>query len=69
MQWLLRSRALWGIHTSCRGFRSAPQYLHYQSLSGAGTPRWSDDYNPKEFNFARDVFDYWTQMEKVRQPL
>lgn len=64
MQWLLRSRALWGIHTSCRGFRPAPRYLHYQSLSDAGTPRWSDDHNPEEFNFARDVFDYWTQMEK-----
>nr|XP_008541280.1 PREDICTED: acyl-coenzyme A synthetase ACSM1, mitochondrial-like [Equus przewalskii] len=64
MQWLMRFRVLWGIHKSCHGFFPAPQHLHCQPLSGAKTSRWNDYDTPKEFNFASDVLDYWTQMEK-----
>lgn len=66
MQRLMRFRALWGTHTSCHGFRPAPQKLRYQALSGAGAPGWSDHNRPEEFNFARDVVDHWAQLEKVR---
>ncbi|XP_014652677.1 PREDICTED: acyl-coenzyme A synthetase ACSM1, mitochondrial [Ceratotherium simum simum] len=64
MQWLMRFRVLWGIHKSCHGFLPAPRYLRCQPLSGAEAPRWNDHYTPEEFNFASDILDYWTQMEK-----
>ncbi|XP_019505349.1 PREDICTED: acyl-coenzyme A synthetase ACSM1, mitochondrial isoform X3 [Hipposideros armiger] len=65
MQWLMRFRALWGTYKPCHGFRPAPQYLRYQSFSEVGVLRSSDHDVPKEFNFARDVVDYWTQIEKM----
>ncbi|XP_057605672.1 acyl-coenzyme A synthetase ACSM1, mitochondrial isoform X2 [Hippopotamus amphibius kiboko] len=64
MQLLMKFRVLWGIHKFCHGFHPAPLHLRYQSLSGAGAPRWNDYDTPEEFNFASDVLDYWTQMEK-----
>ncbi|KAM5199165.1 acyl-coenzyme A synthetase ACSM1, mitochondrial isoform 2-T8 [Hipposideros larvatus] len=65
MQRLMRFRALWGTYKSCHGFRPAPRYLRYQSFSEVGVLRSSDHDVPKEFNFARDVVDYWTQIEKM----
>ncbi|XP_037670864.1 acyl-coenzyme A synthetase ACSM1, mitochondrial-like [Choloepus didactylus] len=62
MQWLMRFRALWGIHRPCHRFRPAPRQLLCRCLSDA--PRWNDNDQPEEFNFARDVLDFWTQMEK-----
>ncbi|EHB04158.1 Acyl-coenzyme A synthetase ACSM1, mitochondrial [Heterocephalus glaber] len=64
MQWLMRSRVLWGIHKSLHAFHPAPPPLRCQSLSGVGAPRWNDQDIPKEFNFASYVVDYWVQMEK-----
>nr|Q9BEA2.2 RecName: Full=Acyl-coenzyme A synthetase ACSM1, mitochondrial; AltName: Full=Acyl-CoA synthetase medium-chain family member 1; AltName: Full=Benzoate--CoA ligase; AltName: Full=Butyrate--CoA ligase 1; AltName: Full=Butyryl-coenzyme A synthetase 1; AltName: Full=Lipoate-activating enzyme; AltName: Full=Middle-chain acyl-CoA synthetase 1; AltName: Full=XL-III; AltName: Full=Xenobiotic/medium-chain fatty acid:CoA ligase XL-3; Short=XM-ligase 3; Flags: Precursor [Bos taurus]AAD39140.1 xenobiotic/me len=64
MQRLMKFRVLWGIHMSCPGFHHAPQHLRCRSLSGAGTLRWNDYDRPEEFNFASDVLDHWTQMEK-----
>ncbi|XP_036135877.1 acyl-coenzyme A synthetase ACSM1, mitochondrial-like [Molossus molossus] len=64
MQGLTRFRVLWGIHKSFHGFHPAPRHLHYQSLSAPGTTRWNDQDTPEEFNFASDVIDYWTQIEK-----
>ncbi|KAM7148819.1 acyl-coenzyme A synthetase ACSM1, mitochondrial isoform 1-T2 [Molossus nigricans] len=64
MQGLTRFRVLWGVHKSVHGFHPAPRHLHYQSLSAPGTPRWNDYDTPEEFNFASDVIDYWTQIEK-----
>ncbi|XP_008583035.1 PREDICTED: acyl-coenzyme A synthetase ACSM1, mitochondrial [Galeopterus variegatus] len=64
MQWLMRSRVLWGIHTSFHGFHPAPRQLRCQSLSGAGAPNWNDYDRPEEFNFASHVLDYWAQIEK-----
>lgn len=66
MQWLMKFRVLWGIRKPYRGFHPAPGYLRCQPLSGVGAPRWNDYDVPEEFNFASDVLDYWTQMEKVR---
>eukprot|EP00069_Balaena_mysticetus_P009654 bmy_06295T0 len=65
MQWLMKFRVLWDIHKSCHGFHPALQHLRCQSLSGAGAPRWNDYDTPEEFNFASDILDYWTQMEKI----
>lgn len=65
----MKFRVLWGIHMSFPGFHHAPQHLRCRSLSGAGTLRWNDYDRPEEFNFASDVLDHWTQMEKVRRPL
>ncbi|XP_066239261.1 acyl-coenzyme A synthetase ACSM1, mitochondrial isoform X2 [Saccopteryx leptura] len=64
MQWLTRFRALWVTCRSAQGSCRVPQHLRYQSVSAPGAPRWNDHDTPKEFNFARDVVDYWTQMEK-----
>ncbi|XP_026375991.1 acyl-coenzyme A synthetase ACSM1, mitochondrial [Ursus americanus] len=64
MQWLMKFRVLWGIRKPYRGFHPAPGYLRCQSLSGVGALRWNDYDVPEEFNFASDVLDYWTQMEK-----
>ncbi|VFV43157.1 acyl-coenzyme a synthetase [Lynx pardinus] len=64
MQRLMRLQVLWGIRKSYHGFHPAPWYLCCRSLSGAGTLRWKDYDRPKEFNFASDVLDYWTQMEQ-----
>ncbi|GAB5583018.1 acyl-coenzyme A synthetase ACSM1 [Prionailurus iriomotensis] len=64
MQRLMRLQVLWGIRKSYHGFHPAPWYLCCRSLSGAGTLRWNDYDRPKEFNFASDVLDYWTQMEQ-----
>ncbi|XP_068380574.1 acyl-coenzyme A synthetase ACSM1, mitochondrial-like isoform X3 [Eschrichtius robustus] len=64
MQRLMKFRVLWDIHRSRCGFHPALQRLRCQSLSGAGAPRWNDCDTPEEFNFANDVLDYWTQMEK-----
>ncbi|XP_004691789.1 PREDICTED: acyl-coenzyme A synthetase ACSM1, mitochondrial [Condylura cristata] len=61
MQWLMRFR---GIHKSFHGFYSVPQYMRCRSLSEVGAPRWNDHDRPKEFNFASDILDYWTQMER-----
>ncbi|XP_058142397.1 acyl-coenzyme A synthetase ACSM1, mitochondrial-like [Dasypus novemcinctus] len=62
MQWLMRFRALWGIQKSFHWFHPAPQHLRSQCLSEA--PKLNDYDRPEEFNFARDVLDYWSQMEK-----
>lgn len=67
MQWLTRFWVLRRICKFYRGFHPAPWHQHCQSLSGAGAPRWNDHTVPKEFNFASNVLDYWTQMEKVRR--
>ena len=67
MRWLMKFRVLWDTQKSCHGFHPALQRLCCQSLSGAGAPRWNDYDTPEEFNFASDVLDYWTQMEKVRR--
>ncbi|XP_055994864.1 acyl-coenzyme A synthetase ACSM1, mitochondrial [Sorex fumeus] len=64
MQWLMRSCIIRSIHKSFYGFHPASQCLRLQSLSGIGAPRWDDKYRPKEFNFAKDMLDYWAQMEK-----
>ncbi|XP_027468494.1 acyl-coenzyme A synthetase ACSM1, mitochondrial isoform X2 [Zalophus californianus] len=61
MQWLMSFRVLWGIR---KPFHLAPGYFRCQPLSGVGAPRWNDYSVPEEFNFASDVLDYWTQMEK-----
>ncbi|XP_073915802.1 acyl-coenzyme A synthetase ACSM1, mitochondrial isoform X2 [Castor canadensis] len=64
MQWLMRFRALWGIHKAFHGLYPAPQQLRCQALSGVEAPRWNDHDRPEEFNFASHILDYWTQMEK-----
>ncbi|XP_049760867.1 acyl-coenzyme A synthetase ACSM1, mitochondrial isoform X1 [Elephas maximus indicus] len=64
MQWLMRFRVVWAIHKSCHSFHPAPQHLRCQSVSGPEAPKWDDYDTPEEFNFAGDVLDYWTQMEK-----
>ncbi|XP_059753951.1 acyl-coenzyme A synthetase ACSM1, mitochondrial-like isoform X3 [Balaenoptera ricei] len=64
MQRLMKFRVLWDIHRARCGFHPALQRLRCQSLSGAGALRWNDSDTPEEFNFASDVLDYWTQMEK-----
>nr|KAF6354203.1 acyl-CoA synthetase medium chain family member 1 [Myotis myotis] len=64
MQWLMRLRVLWGTHKSCHAFHLAPRTLRFQSVSATGAPRWNDHDRPEKFNFASDVLDYWTQMEK-----
>ncbi|KAM9209295.1 acyl-coenzyme A synthetase ACSM1, mitochondrial-like isoform 1-T1 [Dugong dugon] len=64
MQWLMRFRVVWAIHKSCHSFQRAPWHLRCRSLSGPGAPKWDDHDTPEEFNFANDVLDYWTQMEK-----
>lgn len=64
MQRLMRFLDLWNIYKPSHGFHSASGYLHCQALSEVGAPRWNDYDVPKEFNFASDVLDYWTQMEK-----
>ncbi|XP_015416089.1 PREDICTED: acyl-coenzyme A synthetase ACSM1, mitochondrial-like [Myotis davidii] len=64
MQWLMRLRVLWGTHKSCHTLHLAPRTLRFQSVSATGTPRWNDHDRPEKFNFASDVLDYWTQMEK-----
>ncbi|XP_059548385.1 acyl-coenzyme A synthetase ACSM1, mitochondrial-like isoform X1 [Myotis daubentonii] len=64
MQWLMRLRVLWGTHKSCHAFHLAPRTLRFQSVSAIGAPRWNDHDRPEKFNFASDVLDYWTQMEK-----
>jgi medium-chain acyl-CoA synthetase len=66
MQWLMRFRALWGIHKAFHGLYPAPQQLRCQALSGVEAPRWNDHDRPEEFNFASHILDYWTQMEKVK---
>ncbi|XP_004417453.1 PREDICTED: acyl-coenzyme A synthetase ACSM1, mitochondrial [Odobenus rosmarus divergens] len=63
MQQLMSFRVLWGIR---KPFHLAPGYLRCQPLSGVGAPRWNDYSVPEEFNFASDILDYWTQMEKSR---
>ncbi|XP_071067459.1 acyl-coenzyme A synthetase ACSM1, mitochondrial-like isoform X3 [Dasypus novemcinctus] len=62
MQWLMRFRVLWGIQKPIHQFPPAPWHLRCQCLSEA--PKWNDYDSPEEFNFARDVLDYWSQMEK-----
>lgn len=69
MQWLMRFRVLWGSYKSYHGFHPAPRPLCYQSLSATGALRWNNHDIPEEFNFASDVVDYWTKMEKVRRHL
>lgn len=69
MQQLMRFLGLWNIHKPSHGFHSAFGYLHCQALTEVGAPRWNDYDVPKEFNFASDVLDYWTRMEKVRSHL
>ncbi|XP_006876036.1 PREDICTED: acyl-coenzyme A synthetase ACSM1, mitochondrial-like [Chrysochloris asiatica] len=64
MQWLTRFQVIWTIHKNCHRFHSAHWHLLSRSLSGASDPKWNDHDKPEEFNFARDVLDYWTQMEK-----
>lgn len=64
MQWLMRLRVLWGTHKSCHAFHLAPRTLRFQSVSATGAQRWNDHDRPEKFNFASDVLDYWTQMEK-----
>lgn len=64
MQWLMRLRVLWGTHKSCHAFHLAPRTLRSQSVPAPGAPRWNDHDTPEKFNFASDVLDYWTQMEK-----
>ncbi|KAF3817372.1 hypothetical protein GH733_014675 [Mirounga leonina] len=64
VEWLMNFWVLWGICKPYRGFHPAPGYLRCQPLSGVGAPRWNDYSVPEEFNFASDVLDYWTQMEK-----
>ncbi|KAM6155576.1 acyl-coenzyme A synthetase ACSM1, mitochondrial-like [Rhynchocyon petersi] len=64
MQCLMRLKVVWAIHKSCHGFHPAHWQLHCRSLSGIGAPKWNDHDRPEEFNFASDVMDYWTQMEK-----
>ncbi|XP_044088961.1 acyl-coenzyme A synthetase ACSM1, mitochondrial [Neovison vison] len=64
MQQLMRFLGLWNIHKPSHGFHSAFGYLHCQALTEVGAPRWNDYDVPKEFNFASDVLDYWTRMEK-----
>ncbi|XP_059548376.1 acyl-coenzyme A synthetase ACSM1, mitochondrial-like isoform X2 [Myotis daubentonii] len=64
MQWLMRLRVLWGTHKSCHAFHLAPRTLRFQSVSAIGAPRWNDHDRPEKFNFASDVLNYWTQMEK-----
>ncbi|XP_054570181.1 acyl-coenzyme A synthetase ACSM1, mitochondrial-like isoform X3 [Eptesicus fuscus] len=64
MQWLMRLRVLWGTHKFCHAFQPAPWHLRSQSVSATGAPRWNDHDTPEKFNFASDVLDYWTQMEK-----
>ncbi|XP_045428425.1 acyl-coenzyme A synthetase ACSM1, mitochondrial isoform X2 [Pipistrellus kuhlii] len=64
MQWLMRLRVLWGTHKSCHAFQPASWHLRSQSVTATGAPRWNDHDTPEKFNFASDVVDYWTQMEK-----
>ncbi|XP_036268815.1 acyl-coenzyme A synthetase ACSM1, mitochondrial isoform X1 [Pipistrellus kuhlii] len=64
MQWLMRLRVLWGTHKSCHAFQPAPWHLRSQSVTATGAPRWNDHDTPEKFNFASDIVDYWTQMEK-----
>ncbi|XP_045141938.1 acyl-coenzyme A synthetase ACSM1, mitochondrial [Echinops telfairi] len=64
MQWLMKFRVVWTIHKSCHSFQPALQHLHCGSSSATRAQQWSDHDTPLEFNFARDVMDYWTQMEK-----
>ncbi|XP_049645544.1 acyl-coenzyme A synthetase ACSM1, mitochondrial-like [Suncus etruscus] len=63
MQWLMRFCVVRSIHKSY-GFHPVSQHMRFGSLSGPGVPRWTDYDRPKEFNFAKDVVDYWAQMEK-----
>ncbi|XP_049645473.1 acyl-coenzyme A synthetase ACSM1, mitochondrial-like isoform X1 [Suncus etruscus] len=63
MQWLLRFCVVRSIHKSY-SFHPVSQHMRFQSLSGPGAPRWTDYERPKEFNFAKDIVDYWAQMEK-----
>ncbi|XP_007516652.2 acyl-coenzyme A synthetase ACSM1, mitochondrial isoform X2 [Erinaceus europaeus] len=66
MQWLTRWAThrrylglLWATNGACRGFHPASPHL-----SGVEARRWNDHDRPKEFNFASDVLDYWTQVEE-----
>ncbi|XP_006892715.1 PREDICTED: acyl-coenzyme A synthetase ACSM1, mitochondrial-like [Elephantulus edwardii] len=64
MQWLMRLTAIRAFRKSCHSFHPAPWHQPFQSFSEVGAPKWNDYDRPEEFNFASDVIDYWTQMEK-----
>ncbi|XP_075384475.1 acyl-coenzyme A synthetase ACSM1, mitochondrial [Tenrec ecaudatus] len=64
MQWLMKFRVVGTIHKSRHSVQPALQHLHYRFSSATRAQQWSGHDTPVEFNFARDVMDYWTQMEK-----
>ncbi|XP_057634114.1 acyl-coenzyme A synthetase ACSM1, mitochondrial [Chionomys nivalis] len=64
MLWLKKFQIWRGIYKSFHSFSSSPSQQHSVSTSGVWPQRWNDYDSPEEFNFARDVLDYWAQMEE-----
>ncbi|XP_049999178.1 acyl-coenzyme A synthetase ACSM1, mitochondrial isoform X1 [Alexandromys fortis] len=64
MLWLKKFQIPRGIYEFFHSFSSSPSQQHSVSTSQVWPQRWNDYDSPEEFNFARDVLDYWAQMEE-----
>lgn len=64
MLWLKKFQIPWGIYKLFHSFSTSPSQQHSVSTTGVWPQRWNDYDSPEEFNFARDVLDYWAQMEE-----
>lgn len=64
MLWLKKFQNPWGIYKFFHSLFSSPAQQQSVSTSGVRPQRWKDCDSPEEFNFARDVLDYWAQMEE-----
>lgn len=66
MLWLKKFQIPCGIYKFFHSFSTSPSQQHSNSTTGVWPQRWNDYDSPEEFNFAKDVLDYWAQMEEVR---
>ncbi|XP_028723642.1 acyl-coenzyme A synthetase ACSM1, mitochondrial isoform X1 [Peromyscus leucopus] len=64
MRWLKKFQISWRIFKFFHSSSPSSSQQRSASTSGAGTQRWKDYDSPEEFNFARDVLDYWARMEE-----
>ncbi|KAM7152488.1 acyl-coenzyme A synthetase ACSM4, mitochondrial-like [Macrochelys suwanniensis] len=57
-------KSLWIPKSSCRLFHKQPRFLAPELFSHDDSIRQGEQQVPEYFNFARDVLDKWSQMEK-----
>uniref|UniRef100_A0A8C3XUK4 medium-chain acyl-CoA ligase n=1 Tax=Chelydra serpentina TaxID=8475 RepID=A0A8C3XUK4_CHESE len=59
-------KSLWIPKSSCRLFHKQPRFLAPELFSHDESIRQGEQQVPEYFNFASDVLDKWSQMEKVK---